>query len=332
MNTIQPRQISVIEPIGAAIEKTKQILFRPFDIGKWFTIGFCAFLATLGSGGIPNSGGGGGHSSGGQTQDFHREINNIKDALLDNLPIVVIVAAVAFLLILAISLVLAWLSSRGQFMFLHCVAQNKGEVAVPWKRYAQQANSLFLFKLLVGFAGTIAVIICLIPLGVIGFSFTKTGMAGFAMMNLVWIGLLAFCIITLAMTIAGIKLLTEDFVIPIMSLRGCTVTEGWKEFWNILMSNKGPFTLYLLFLFVIGLATGMIILIAVLATCCCAGCIMAIPYIGTVLLLPILVWRRSYSLCYLAQYGSQFDVFGSVPDPVVVPTTLIPPLSPETNS
>ena len=99
--------------------------------------------------------------------------------------VVVIVAAVAFLLILTISLVLAWLSSRGQFMFLHCVAQNKGEVAVPWKRYAQQANSLFLFKLLIGFAGTIAVIICLIPLGVIGFSFAKTGMAGFAMMNVV---------------------------------------------------------------------------------------------------------------------------------------------------
>jgi hypothetical protein len=32
MDTNQMRQISVIEPIGAAIEKTKQILFQPFDI------------------------------------------------------------------------------------------------------------------------------------------------------------------------------------------------------------------------------------------------------------------------------------------------------------
>ena len=50
MDTIQPREISVIEPIGAAFEKTKEILFKPFDIGKWFVIGFCAWLATLGNG------------------------------------------------------------------------------------------------------------------------------------------------------------------------------------------------------------------------------------------------------------------------------------------
>ena len=36
MDPIQPREISVVEPIGAAFEKTKQILFQPFDIGKWF--------------------------------------------------------------------------------------------------------------------------------------------------------------------------------------------------------------------------------------------------------------------------------------------------------
>jgi hypothetical protein len=51
MDTTQPRDISVIEPIGAAIEKTKQILFQPFDIAKWFAVGFCAWLAALGNGG-----------------------------------------------------------------------------------------------------------------------------------------------------------------------------------------------------------------------------------------------------------------------------------------
>ena len=38
MDTLPPPKISVLEPIGAAIEKTKQILFQPFDIGKWFTL------------------------------------------------------------------------------------------------------------------------------------------------------------------------------------------------------------------------------------------------------------------------------------------------------
>jgi len=134
-----------------------------------------------------------------------------------------------------------------------------------------------------------------------------------------------------AMILSGIKLLTDDFVIPIMSLRRCPVTEGWKEFWKLLMSNKGPFALYLLFLFVIGLAIGMIVLIVVLVTCCCAACFLAIPYIGTVLMLPILVWRRAYSLFYLSQYGPEFDVFVPEPAPVVVPTESLPPAPPELN-
>ena len=33
------------------MERVKQMLFRPFDLGKWFVIGFCAWLAYLGEGG-----------------------------------------------------------------------------------------------------------------------------------------------------------------------------------------------------------------------------------------------------------------------------------------
>ena len=44
--------VSVIDPIGPAFEKVKTILFRPFDLGKWFIIGFCAWLARLGEGGF----------------------------------------------------------------------------------------------------------------------------------------------------------------------------------------------------------------------------------------------------------------------------------------
>ena len=330
MDTLQPGQISVVEPIGAAIEKTKQILFRPFNISKWFAIGFCAWLATLGSGGRSNLnfGNWGSHE---QSPDFQQEIHNVKEAVLENLPIVIGVGALVILVILVLSLVFMWLKSRGQFMFFHCVSRDKGEVVKPWKQYAQQANSLFLFRLVLGLAGVAVSILFIVPLVAIGFSFAKTGIAGFALANLVWGFLLIFCIIMVALTLSGIRLLTDDFVVPIMSLRRCSVTEGWKEFWRLLMSNKGSFTVYLLFLFVIGLAIGMIVLLAVLVTCCCAVCFLMIPYIGTVVMLPILVWRRAYSLLYLSQYGPEFDVFVPEPTPIVVPTASIPPIAPEQN-
>ncbi|OQY07568.1 MAG: hypothetical protein B6I25_01525 [Planctomycetales bacterium 4572_13] len=330
MDTTQSRQISVIEPIGAAIEKTKQVLFRPFDIAKWFAIGFCAWLAALGSGGNLNFNFGN-WGSREQYPDFQQGIHNAKEAVLENLPMVIRIGTLAILIIVVLLLVFMWIRSRGQFMFFNCVAQNKGEVVAPWKQYAQQANSLFLFRLALGLAGFVVSILFIVPLVVIGISFLNTGLAGFALANVVWGFLLVFCIIMVVMTLSGIKLLTDDFVVPIMSLRRCTVTEGWKEFWSLLMANKGPFTLYLLFLFVIGLAIGMIVLTAVLVTCCCAACFLMIPYIGTVLMLPILVWRRAYSLFYLAQFGPQFDAFQNTPDPVVVPTASIPPIPPEQN-
>ena len=60
MGLENPQRISVIDPIGPAIEHVRLMLFKPFDLSKWLTIGFCAWLAQLGHGG----GGGGGGTDG----------------------------------------------------------------------------------------------------------------------------------------------------------------------------------------------------------------------------------------------------------------------------
>ena len=52
---------------------------------------------------------------------------------------------------------------------------------------------------------------------------------------------------------------------------------------------------------------------AACCTCCCAACLFALPYVGTVILLPVHVFIRSYSLYYLAQYGRELDVFEPSP-------------------
>ena len=47
------RKIEIFAPFNQAIELTRLILFRPFDVTKWLVIGFAAFLS-----GWLNSGGG----------------------------------------------------------------------------------------------------------------------------------------------------------------------------------------------------------------------------------------------------------------------------------
>jgi hypothetical protein len=108
-----------------------------------------------------------------------------------------------------------------------------------------------------------------------------------------------------------VKKFTFDFVVPIMFLRTAGCIAGWQEFLTILSANKARFTLYILFQIVIAIAVGTIILIGFCIGCCfcCASLLLFIPYIGTVILLPLLVFKRAYSLYYLRQFGPRFDVF-----------------------
>ena len=330
MEIHQPRQISVIEPVGAAFEKTKEILFKPFDLGKWFALGFCAWLATLGE-----SGGGGGGNFGnfgnhsGSSPDFQQELQNVKQEVLNNLPVVLTISIVVVVFILILAFLFMWLKSRGQFMFLHGVANNVGEVAVPWHRYAQRANSLFLFKIVLWLAGSILSLLLIIPLVYIFITFAKSDFKVFAATAVVPAVFLILGFVALCIVFAIVKVLTKDFVVPIMYLQDCSITEGWKRFWALCRLHKSTFVLFFLLLFVLNLGIGMVILLVVLFTCCCAACIFAIPYIGTVAMLPILVWRRAYSALFLAQFGPQFDVFAQA-RPVVVPSASIPPASPMT--
>ncbi len=308
--TPQENQISVIDPISPAIEWVKTILFRPFDLGKWFVIGFCAWLAYLGEGGGPNFNFNFGRQQhGAPGEAFH----NAKEVIIENLFWIIPVAITVFVIFIIIGFVITWLSSRGRFMFLHCVALNKAEVVAPWHKFSKQGNSLFLFRIVVGlisFAIVMLIIAMLVVIGIIMFA----GSGGPNPLGIIFMVLLAIClIIPTAIIFALIGKFTRDFVVPIMYLREGTCMAAWREFWPMLTGNKGRFTIYILFQIVIALAVGTVILACICITCCCLGCILAIPYIGTVILLPILVFDRSYSLLYLRQYGTGYDVFGSEP-------------------
>jgi len=298
-------QVSVIDPISPAFEKVKTILFRPFDLGKWFTIGFCAWLAYLGRGG--GGGGGSGGRAGRGSYNAHEGLGQAKHFVLDNLHWIIPVAVVAVAVGIVFWLVFMWLSSRGRFMFLHCVARNKAEVSIPWTKFRQHANSLFLFRILLGLIGFVVIgLPILFAVGCIVMMIAGDGAFAIGVLGAIFIGLI---ILVGAIIFGLISKFTMDFVVPIMFLRTTSCIEGWRKFLTVLSVNKARFIIYILFQLVIGIAIGAIIVTAVLVTCCCAACILAIPYIGTVLMLPVHVFTRSYSLLYLKQFGPEFDVF-----------------------
>jgi hypothetical protein len=325
MNPIQPvstrpREISVVEPISPALERVKRSLFQPFDLGKWFVIGFCAWLAYLGEGGGGSAGFHGPSGGGGHGGDFRHGFEHAKDFVLNNLYWIIPVTVAVVVLCLALGILFLWLNSRGKFMFLHCVVLDQAEVIEPWNKFAHEGNSLFWFRLVLGLVGAVLTLPLLVTIAVLILRMFLHGEPEVG--GIVTVAGLALVFFVLAIVLSIIRKFTTDFVVPIMFLRRGKCWAAWKEFYSLLSARPGQFTLYILFQIVLSLAIGMLVLFVILLTCCIAGCLMALPYLGTVLLLPVLVFKRAYPLYYLAQYGPQYDVF---PPPTVPPMPGTPP-------
>lgn len=316
MNTEYASGISVTEPVGKAIERVKSLLFRPFDISVWFVIGFCAFLAHLGSGG------GGGNFNfnfpSGSRSNCGPQFDNIMRQLS---PVIIALIAAGVIIGIIVGIVAVWLSSRGRFMLLHCVGEHKAEVKVPWSKFRIQGNSLFLFRIVVGIIGLISMILLIAIIALPIILLSKSDAMPVMIIFGVFSGLCLLLPVAICFGLIG--KFTNDFVVPIMYLHGLPCTEAWRQFLTILKVNKANFTIYILFQFVISIVISGIVFAVVLCTCGCACCFMCIPYIGTVLLSPIFVFKRAYSAYYIAQFGAAYNVFRD-PAPVVN----VPPAGP----
>lgn len=302
--------VSVVEPLTPAIERVKTVLFRPFDLGKWFVIGFCAWLAELGkpkgSGGKGAGGKAGPQFSSDKFPGLDEMMAWVRDLFTDagiyiqeNMHWIVPVAIIGAVVVIIIWLLVTWLSSRGRFMFLHCVVENRAEVAVPWNRFGPHGNSLFVFRIVVGLINLVAVAIA-VSAGIMLF----TGTASVMVVVPVFILMIA-----LGVVLFLIQKITTDFVVPIMFLRTVSCRAAWREFLFILTANSGRFILYLVFQIAIWIVIAILVVMLACVTCCCAACVLGIPYLGTVLFLPVLVFHRSYTLYYLEQFGPDFDIF-----------------------
>jgi len=308
MGLENPQRISVIDPISPAIEYVRLMLFKPFDLSKWLIIGFCAWLAQLGQGG-----GGGGGGNGWKEHGDGPCLEAIKSSILAHLAVIILVAAIVIPIIIIIAVVFCWLRSRGQFMFVHCVAGNKAEVVVPWNKFARHGNSLFLFRIVLGFIGFLVLVIPAAASIFAGLVMCATGFNPAAIIGLTGA---IFVVAVVAVLFVLIAKFTTDFVVPIMFLHTESSVAGWKQCLELISGNKAQMLLYILFQIVIFLVIAFIALTICLVTCCCCCCLLVLfvlPYVGTVILLPLIAFKRAYSLFYLRQFGTQFDVFSVQP-------------------
>ena len=206
---------------------------------------------------------------------------------------------------IAIWILITWLSSRGRFMFLYNVIHNSTEIKRPWAQFREYAHSLFLFRLVLDVVGGLAVGAIVVGSAFLIFALWQShgAVSLWALLGLVPLTM------AIALVFGLIQVFTTDFVLPVMLLRTTYCVPAWQDFNLLLFPNPGRFVLYLLFKIAINLAIGIVLVLLFVLSCGCVCCLVGLPYIGTVLLLPIHVFKRAYSLHYLRQYGPSYDVF-----------------------
>ena len=305
-------RLSVIDPIGKAIDRTNLVCFQNWCFGKWITIAFTAWLALMAasSGGSIRNFSYGPRSSAGEI-----DIWAVFDYIDQHLAIILAISAGVILAITAFIVLLLWLGCRGQMMFISNVAKNKSEVAEPWKSFAKQANGLFLFRVL-AYVLLFAITAFLVGTGAaINWSSWQMHQIndGTIIAVIVWVCVLS----TLGLFYWHMVLIVEDFLVPIMYSRKVGVYEAWRLFFaDISFSHFWKFVLFYLMRVCIDIAITLIILLAFLATCCLLSCVTAVPFLGTfvicALFLPLIVFKRCYSMYFVEQLGDEYLMFADI--------------------
>ena len=292
-------------------KRMKKALFQPFEISKWINVGFTAFLAGLAD--CNGSGGGGGRNSGVNYKDINwDEFFNFPETAWEWLishPLWFSLIITGVLLLISIAIVLSWLNSRGKFMFLYNVVHNQNEVVYPWNEFRKQGNSLFWWRFFYDmFIFALFILFAIYCFGIFK-NIHNELIPKVATFSFV-IGIILTLIGLLALN-GYITLFLNDFVVPIMYKHRLSAMRAWSKFFSLAVNYMGSFFVYGLFVFVLSLAVGIGVIVVSVMTCCIGLFLIIIPFVGSVILLPISYTFRAFSIEYLASFGDEFNVFPS---------------------
>ena len=303
--------INYIDPLSAGWGRMKKALFQPFDISKWFVVGFTAFLAGLTDwhkGGGDNKGG---SRAGFDWDDFFDFPREAWSWLIDNPGWSMLIVFGLVLLILFIVL-LVWLSSRGKFMFLDNVVHDHAQVIKPWHEFKTVGNSLFLWRLCFAFLCFVLfasfMVFCFSILYHLDENYAPDQMRVLAIVGM------ALFFITMVIITAFIASFLNDFVVPIMYKHNLRTNQAWSRFLPLFSRYFLYFIFYGFIVFLLHILMIICVILIVIFTCCVSVIFLIIPYINSVVTLPISYTFRAFSLEFLGQFGPEFTLFPKTGD------------------
>jgi hypothetical protein len=338
------RPLSASECITPAIERTKSLLFRPFQWQAFLKLTAVAFFAEI-------LGGGFSHSSPmrGKTSGVPTPAHGMIVALL----------LVVGLVVLLIGLVLLYFGSRLQLVLVEVVATGQTTIAPIWRRYGRLTWRWVGLKLLFFLVVGLILVAALAPVMISMFknmphdAGSPPPAAFFShialLLSAMFVGVLVFL---------TAYFLLRDLALPFLAFEDLSIAQTLSRLRSVILAAPGEVVLYLLFRFLLGLGAAIgaeiIILLvllvslipfaliggvlwlalhhagsigtaALIASAIVGGLVllvwMACVFVG--LLGTVFVFSQSYALYFL---GGHYPLLGNFLEPPQVPNST-PPLS-----
>jgi len=267
--------------IWKSIDRTKLILFQPFDIKKWLKLLLIACLA--GAMGI----GSGISGTGNDDVDIFEQamVHSSSMAYAQDWPVVEKetsdspwsafknelsslgwpnwVIAVFVLIILAFGLLLMWLAARFKFIWYDSIVYNVAEIVKPFRKYRPHGNSLFRLFVVLG-------IVTLIFSGLmLAWVYSIADSAGLLEDGIDWswrLGIEKFGAPLLISAVFILVFLTfqlfvNQFVVPIMAMDNVSFQLAWSKFMTVLKANVKDLFVYLAVTAGLLMAAGFLVMI-----------------------------------------------------------------------
>lgn len=290
---------TIREAFSISWEKMKEILFRPFDWGTWLVLTLAFWLAGLGEGGfnlsfrnLPTDR----ESMGVLLQPIQTAAAQLN---LTTGIFILLIAAILFFFAVTIGLLLLWVRCRARFVVLDMLLRGARAESFGnrWKLFQKQGNSFFFTQILL----TVLMVFCGICCGggiffALPLFLEKPENGG---IDLVTGCLFAALIVILALLSIGFAiylLLFQEYGALRMYRTGCPGAEALQELNRKLMERPWTFVRYLIGLLIYFVLVTLLIVLFSCLTCCIGGILLAVPFLSTMILLPLLYVRWQYSL------------------------------------
>ncbi len=254
------RVLSASEALSPAVERTKDLLFRPFQWGTFIKLCAVAVFTEGGTGNFNYS------RHGGATQTSI-EPGSLGFLLSPGWIAVIIAVAIS---LIVVSIAIFYLAVRLRFALFECLIRQTRLIAPGWHKYRSQAFRFFILSIAVGLVFLLAVVAALLPF-IFGFwrIFRESRLDNqfpAADFFALFLPLLPVLLLIIVAAIC-VDIVLRDFMLPHIALEDASAGQAWAAARARIFREKGAFLLYTVLRVIVPLGVLLAIFIVLAIPC-----------------------------------------------------------------